>query len=216
MLRLHSFWRSTASYRVRIALNLKGLDHEIVSYNPVAPAADARDAYRRINPHGLVPTLVDGDLAISQSLAILEYLEETHAAPPLLPRDPADRAFARQIALTVACEIHPLNNVAVLNYLTQDLGLGDEQRRNWYRRWVNRGLDAVESLLRRRGPGGPYCLGATPGFADIFLVPQLFNAHFFDVPTSGWPLLLEIERNCLQLPAFQRARPENQPDAPPP
>jgi maleylacetoacetate isomerase len=214
MLRLHSFWRSTASYRVRIALNLKGLDYEIVSYNPISPAADAREEYQRTNPHGLVPTLIAGDLAISQSLAILEYLEETRPVPPLLPPDPAGRALARQIALTVACEIHPLNNVAVLNYLTQDLGLGDDQRRNWYRRWVNRGLTAIEALLRQRGQVGPYCLGAVPGFADACLVPQLFNAHFFEVPTAAWPLLLEIEKNCLRLPAFDRARPENQPDAP--
>jgi len=216
MLRLHGFWRSTASYRVRIALNLKGLEYEIESYNPISPAAETRTEYRRINPHGLVPTLIDGDLAISQSLAILEYLEETRPAPPLLPRDPAGRALARQIGLTVACEIHPLNNVAVLNYLTQDLGLGDEQRRNWYRHWVTRGLDAIEALLRDRGQAGPYCLGATPGYADALIVPQLFNVHFFDVPTAGWPRLLEIERNCLKLPAFDRARPENQPDAPRP
>lgn len=213
MLRLHGFWRSTASYRVRIALNLKGLDYELVSYNPISPHADARTEYRRINPHGLVPTLVDGELAISQSLAILEYLEERHPAPPLLPADPAGRALARQIALTVACEIHPLNNVAVLNYLTQDLGLGDDQRRNWYRHWVTRGLDAIEALLWQRRQTGPFCLGTEPGFADILLVPQLFNAHFFDVPTAGWPLLLEIEKNCLRLPAFDRARPENQPNA---
>jgi len=214
MLTLYSFWRSTASYRVRIALNLKGLEYETVPYNPVAPDAAARAEYRKLNPHGLVPTLVDGTSAIAQSLAIVEYLEETRPSPPLLPASPAARAFARQLALTVACDIHPLNNVAVLNYLTQDLGLGDDQRRAWYRHWVTRGLDAFDALLRGHGHSGPYCLGAEPGLADLCLVPQLFNAHFFEVPTAGWPLLLEIERNCLKLPAFDRARPNRQPDAP--
>jgi maleylacetoacetate isomerase len=214
MLKLYSFWRSTASYRVRIALNLKELEHEIVSYNPVAAGDAARAAYRAVNPHGLVPTLADGASAIAQSLAIIEYLEERHPVPALLPAGPAARALARQIAQTIACEVHPLNNVAVLKYLEAEMGVDEQRRQAWYRHWVRRGLDAVESLLQQHGSQGAYALGAAPGLADCCIVPQLFNARWFKVPLDGWPRLIDIESACLALPAFDRARPEHQPDAP--
>jgi maleylacetoacetate isomerase len=210
-MKLYSYWRSSAAYRVRIALNLKGLAFENIPVHLVRDGGQQfAPEYLAVNPQGRVPTLVDRDLTIGQSLAILEYLEEEYPSPPLLPAEPAGRARARQIALAVACDIHPLNNTRVLQYLEKSMGLPQEKRDAWYRHWIRDGLTAVEKLV---SAPGPYCLGDQVTFADIALVPQLYNARRFNVPLDDCPRLLAIERNCLKLPAFDDARPENQADA---
>jgi maleylacetoacetate isomerase len=216
MLKLYSYWRSSAAYRVRIGLNLKSLAHEIVPVHLVRDGGrQFSDEYRRLNPQGFVPTLVDGEVIISQSIAILAYLEEKYGGTPLLPTDPAQRALGRQIALTVACDIHPLNNQSVLRYLAGELGVDEAGKNAWYRHWIGRGFDAIETLLRERGRAGPFCLGDAPGLADICLVPQIYNARRFNVPLDAYPTLRAIEEHCLKLEAFDRARPESQPDAEP-
>ncbi|MDB5394017.1 MAG: maiA [Rhodospirillales bacterium] len=205
---LHGYWRSTAAYRVRIALNLKGLE---VADSPVDLQTGAqRDPdYLALNPQGLVPCLVDGPTALSQSLAIIEYLEETHALPPLLPADPVARAKVRAASLAIACEIHPINNLRVLNYLRGELGQPQDALDGWIRHWIAEGFAALEA-----GAGqGPYLFGAAVTMADLCLVPQIYSARRFGTELTRYPRLTEIERNLLALPAFDRARPENQPDA---
>lgn len=213
-MKLYSFFRSSAAYRVRIALNLKSLDYE---YAPVhlrrGGGEQFADAYRRLNPQSLVPTLVEGGHALAQSLAIIEYLEETHAEPPLLPRAAADRAYVRALAQIVACEIHPLNNTRVLGYLSSELGVSDEARTRWYQHWVALGLEAFETRVAHDARTGRFCFGDTPGIADCCLVPQLANARRFECDLSGYPALVRIERACNELPAFQQAAPGRQPDA---
>jgi maleylacetoacetate isomerase len=214
-MKLYSYWRSTAAYRVRIALNLKGLDFEYVPVNLVKDGGEQHgSAFRAVNPQGRVPVLVDGDVTISQSLAIIEYLEEKYPAPRLLPASFPERAFARQIALAVACDIHPLNNVSVLAYLSGNLGADEAARREWYHHWVMEGFRAIETMLAAHGSAGPYCLGKDVSLADIFIVAQVYNARRFEVPLEGYPRIVGIEAACLALDAFERARPENQPDAP--
>jgi maleylpyruvate isomerase len=211
--RLHNYFRSSASYRVRIALNLKGLayGYQAVHLNRGGGEQFA-PAFRELNPLSVVPVLEDGDTRVTQSLAIIEYLDEVHPEPPLLPRSPAERARVRGLALSVACEIHPLNNLRVLGYLTQELGVTSDAKSNWYRHWVALGLSALESELAH-GPPGPFCHGEAPGLADCFLIPQLFNARRFDCDLSGYPRLLAVEARCGSLPAFRDAAPERQPDA---
>lgn len=209
---LHDYWRSSAAFRVRIALALKGIEPD---RRPVhlrkgeqrAPGHLAR------HPLGLVPVLEDGATTLTQSLAILEYLEETHPSPPLLPAKPAERAWVRAVALAVACEIHPLNNLRVLQYLERELGIGEAARDRWYAHWVAEGLGAIETMLAARPGPGPFCLGATPTIADACLVPQVFNAWRFHVPMEPYPLVRSVVDACLALPAFDRSRPERQPDA---
>jgi maleylpyruvate isomerase len=213
-MKLYNYFRSSASYRVRIALNLKGLEY---AYEPVHLTRDGgqqfAQEFRAINPQALVPVLVDGSETLTQSLAILEYLEETHPNPPLLPRAPAERARVRALALIVACEVHPLNNLRVLNYLTHRLGLKEGVRSDWYRNWVEQGLGAFEAEVARSPHRGSFCHGDTPGLADCCLIPQLFNARRFGCDLSGYPVLLAIERRCQELAAFRDAAPERQPDA---
>lgn len=210
-MKLYGYWRSSAAYRVRIGLNLKGLTYGNV---PVHLVKDGGEQYRpdyvAVNPQSRVPTLVDGAFTLGQSLAILEYLEETHPQPPLLPGDAVQRARARQIALAVACDIHPLNNTRVLKVLESRFGASQKARDDWYRFWVRDGLTAIEKLV---SPRGPYCLGDQLSLADVCVVPQIYNAHRFKAPLDDCPRLLAIEQACLALPAFDRARPENQPDA---
>jgi maleylacetoacetate isomerase len=211
MLKLYSYFRSSAAYRVRIALNLKGLDYEIVPIHLVKDGGQHKQPdYRAINPQMRVPALrlPKGDVLI-QSLAIIEYLEETVPNPPLLPADPVSRAHARAIALIVACDIHPLNNSGTLAYVKGPLAQQERAVDAWYAHWIMTGLEAIEALI---GPG-PYAFGAHVTVADLCIVPQLANARRFNLPIQQFSRLLGVEAACLQLAAFDRARPERQPDA---
>ena len=213
-MKLHSYWRSSAAYRVRIALNLKGLDYEIAPVHMLKDGGEQRQAkYLAVNPQGLIPTLEDGDLKLGQSLAIMDYLEAKHPEPPLYPQALAERALAQQLALAIACDIHPLNNLRALKYLKNDLGVEDEARDAWYRHWIRTGFAAMETLLHERGWQGPYCLGQQVTVADACLAPQMYNARRFETPLDDFPILTKIEAACLALPAFQQAAPENQADA---
>jgi maleylpyruvate isomerase len=213
-LKLYSYFRSSAAYRVRIALNLKGLDYE---YAPVHLLRDGgqqlKPEYRALNPDGIVPTLVDGDEVLNQSLAIIEYLEETHPEPPLLPRAPTDRAFVRAIALQVACEIHPLDNLRVLKYLKHQVKTPEDVKDAWYAHWVEMGFTSLEKRLAGDPRVGALCFGDTPTVADLCLVPQVFNARRFKIDMSRFPTLERIADHAEQIDAFQRAAPAQQPDA---
>lgn len=212
-MKLYSYFRSSAAWRVRIGLNLKSLPYDVIPVHLLKDGGQQhRDDYRRMNPSALVPTLVDGDLELGQSLAILEYLDETHPEPPLLPGSAAQRARVRALAQTIACDLHPLNNLRVLRYLKHDLDLGDAQRDDWYRHWVALGLQAFEALLVNSAQTGRFCHGDQPTLADVLLVPQVFNARRFHCPLDHLPTILRIDAACAELEAFQRAAPENQPD----
>lgn len=214
MLKLYTYFRSSAAYRVRIGLNLKSLDYESVPVHLVRGGGEHLSAeYRALNAGAMVPTLVDGDAVLAQSLAILEYLDETHPAKPLLPADPLGRARVRSLALTVACEIHPVNNLRVLKYLTGELGVSDETKMQWYRHWVEAGLSILETRLAREPETGIFCHGDTPGLADCFLVPQVFNAERFQVDLGPYPTILRINLACAGLQDFAAAHPAQQPDA---
>ncbi len=213
-MKLYSYFRSSAAYRVRIALNLKGLDYETVPVHLLKDGGQQlSEGYRQVNPAGLVPTLADGDWAIGQSMAILEYLEEAHPEPALLPAGAKQRARVRSIAQLIACDIHPLNNLRVLKYLKHELQAGDEARDAWYRHWVGQGLAAVESLLAGHPDTGRFCHGDQPTFADLCLVPQVFNARRFGCDLSAVPTVLRIDSACAELDAFRQAAPDNQPDS---
>jgi maleylacetoacetate isomerase len=215
-MRLYGYWRSSAAWRVRIALNLKGLQWESVPVHLLRDGGEQRKApFLQLNPQGLVPVLEDGDAALTQSLAIIEYLEETHPAIPLLPAEPAARARVRSLAQLVACEIHPLNNLRVLQYLRDALGLDEAQRNTWYRHWVDEGLAALEARLAHEPGCGRFCHGDTPGLADCCLVPQLYNARRYGCGLDAYPRLLRIEAACNALDAFKSAKAEAQPDATP-
>ena len=207
---LYNYFRSSASYRVRIALALKGLDYQ---YLPVHLTRNEQfsESYAAVSAARLVPLLVDGDAAVHQSLAIIEYLDETHPAPPLLPAEPLARARVRALALDIACEIHPLNNLRVLRYLTQTLGLTDDAKDRWYRHWVETGLEVVERQLSAQP--GRYCHGDAPTLADCVLVPQIFNARRFECRIDHVPNVMRVFDACMALPAFEATRPENCPDA---
>jgi maleylpyruvate isomerase len=212
--KLYSYFRSSASYRVRIALNLKGRRYDYQSVHlSRAGGEQFTPEFRGVNPQSLVPVLEDGGQRFTQSLAIIEYLEDKYPEPPLLPSDPAARARARALALTIACDIHPLNNLRVLSYLTRELGASEEARVRWYREWVARGLQALEAQIASDPDAGLFCHGNSPGLADCCLVPQLFNARRFQCDLSGYPTLLAIEQRCDAIPAFRDAAPERQPDA---
>ena len=207
---LYNYFRSSASYRVRIALALKGLDYE---YKPVHLARNEQftESYAAVSAARLVPILRDGEHNLTQSLAIIEYLEETHPAPPLLPAAPAERARVRGLALDIACEIHPLNNLRVLRYLARDLKIGEDDKNRWYRHWVETGLEVVERQLAARP--GTYCHGDTPTLADCVLVPQIFNARRFDCRLEHVPQVMRVFDACMKLDAFGKTRPELCPDA---
>jgi maleylacetoacetate isomerase len=213
-MKLHTYFRSSAAYRVRIALNLKGLDYEAVPVHLVRGGGEHRQpAYLGLNPAGLVPALEDQGQVLTQSLAIVEYLEETHPQPALLPAAALDRARVRAIAQAIACDIHPVNNLRVLQYLTRELGASEEQKSAWYRHWIGVGLQAVEAMLAGDARTGAFCHGDTPGLADCCLVPQVFNARRFGCELSAMPTVLRIADHCAGLEAFRRAAPEAQPDA---
>ena len=215
-LKLYGYWRSSAAWRVRIALNLKGLAWESVPVHLLRDGGEQRaPAFRALNPQGLVPALqADGQL-LTQSLAIIEYLDETRPRPPLLPADAAGRARVRSLAQLVAADIHPLNNLRVLQWLESDGGLDAPLREAWYRHWVVEGLGALEARLVREAATGRFCHGDSPGLADCCLVPQLYNARRYSVALEPFPTLLRIEAACMSLDAFKAATPESQPDAAP-
>jgi maleylpyruvate isomerase len=213
-MKLYTFFRSSASYRVRIALNLKGLDYEQAPIHLRRGGGEhLTPAYRTINPQALVPALEDGGRIFTQSLAIIEYLDERYPKPPLLPRDPADRAIARSMALLIACEVHPIQNLRVLNHLKSDHKQSDDDTIRWARHWIDLGFSALERMVISASKQGKFCLADTPTLADICLVPQLANARRFGVDLSKYPRLLEVEANCMSLSAFANAVPEKQPDA---
>jgi maleylpyruvate isomerase len=214
MRKLYGYFRSSAAYRVRIALNLKGLDYEHAFVHLTKNGGEQFvPAYRSLNPQALVPVLQEDDLALTQSLAIIEYLDEAYPEPSLLPKAIAARARVRSLALMVACEIHPLNNLRVLRYLVNDLKLSEEQKNQWYRHWVLVGLEPLELRLANDKATGEFCHADTPGLADICLVPQLSNARRFKIELDAFPTLTRIETNCMALKAFQDAAPSAQPDA---
>jgi maleylacetoacetate isomerase len=210
-MKLYSYFRSSAAYRVRIALNLKGIAYETVSVHLVKDGGhNRRPEYRAVNPQMRVPALVIGSgEVLIQSPAIIEYLDETHPDPPFLPKDPVARAKARALADIVACDIHPLNNTSPLRYLKRAMHQEQSAIDAWYHHWVTEGFEALEALLQP----SPYCCGSAVTIADIFLVPQVYNARRLKVPLDKFPKIVAIEAACLALPAFDRARPENQPDA---
>jgi maleylacetoacetate isomerase len=211
---LFSYWRSSAAYRVRIGLNLKGLPHQITPVHLVREGGEQHSAaYAALNPQELVPTLRHGDRVLQQSMAILEYLDEAFPATPLLPGDAQGRARVRALAQLVACDIHPLNNLRVMQYLERTLQASAEARTQWTLHWMAEGLAAMETLLAGHAATGTFCHGEQPGLADACLVPQLYNANRFGLDLAPYPTLQRIEAACLALPAFDAARPENQIDA---
>ena len=213
-LTLYSYWRSSAAYRVRIALNLKQLEYELA---PVDLPADGQhaDEFRAVNPQELIPVLRDGQRLVRQSMSIMEYLDETYPQRPLLPATSRDRARIRSIAQAIACDIHPLNNLRVMQWFEREWQIPQDKREAWTRHWIELGFDAVEAMLADNPAVGEFCDGETPGFADCLLVPQLYNARRFGVEVSKYPSILRIDAACAALPEFEAARPESQPDAPP-
>ncbi|TNI72651.1 maleylacetoacetate isomerase [Aeromonas media] len=210
MLQLFGYWRSSASFRVRLVLQLKGLGYEQHPVN-LRQGEQKEKAYRRVNPQGLVPFLIDGDVQLGQSVAIMEYLDETYPAYPLMPSAPEERARVRQIVNMIACDTHPLNNLRVLNYLEQELGQSKTARDAWYRHWIDETFTALEQLLMTTA--GVYCVGNEVTLADCMLVPQVYNARRFNMTLDDYPTIARIVANCEQLQAFLKAAPANQPDA---
>ncbi len=210
-MKLYTYFRSSAAYRVRIALNLKGIPFESIAVD-LRPGMHRSPAYLAMNPQGLVPALEDGGTVFSQSLAILEYLEETHPQPPLLPHAPGDRARVRSLALSIACDLHPLNNLRVLNYLRSPLGQDEASVNAWYRHWIAEGLRGLEAETSRLGDGR-HAFGGGITLADVCLVPQMFNARRFNCDLAPYPTLRAISEHLESLPAFARAAPAAQPDA---
>lgn len=212
-MKLYGFFRSSAAFRARIALNLKGLDYEQAPIN-LRANAQRQDDYLKVNPMGIVPTLTDGDTVIAQSLAIIEYLDETHPTPALLPKSAADRARVRAIAMDIACEIHPVNNLRIRRYLLHTLGQDEQALENWMNHWTKLGFDGIEPMLAGDRRTGDFCHGDRPGIADICLVPGVFNARLYpSFDLAPYPTIMRIFDNCMKLDAFQRALPERQPDA---
>lgn len=212
-IKLYTYWRSSACYRVRIALNLKGLAYEST---PVHLAKDEQHLteFREVNPQELIPVLRHGGRVLRQSLAIMEYLDEAFPDRPLLPAVARDRQRTRAIAQMVACDIHPLGNLRVMQYLERELGATQQQREAWTRHWISKGFDALEQVLRDSPSTGEFCEGDLPTMADCCLVPQAYNARRVGLELSAFPMIERINRACLALPEFEAARPENQPDAP--
>jgi maleylacetoacetate isomerase len=210
-MKLYNYFRSSASFRVRIALELKGLGYEYIPVHLVK-GEHKQDKYAQVSASGLVPALeTDGGDLLGQSMAIIEYLDETHPQPPLLPAHPLGRAQVRALAQLIACEIHPLNNLRVLKYLVRDLKVEEEAKNAWYRHWVRSGLELFEKELQRL-PAGPYCYGNLPTLADCCLVPQVFNGQRFNVDFGGLTRTMQAFETCMKHPAFQRAQPSNCPD----
>lgn len=212
-MKLYGYYRSSTSYRVRIALNLKGLDYRQQPVN-LLQGEHREGPYRQLNPQGLVPILeTDEGERLTQSLAICEYLEERYPEPSLLPANAADRARVRALVGLLAIEIHPLNNLRVLKYLTGELGIDEDTKLGWYRHWIAEGFDALEAMLAGDPRTGRYCHGDQPGLADACLVPQVYNAERFGCDLESYPTIRRIHDACKELPAFARAHPAEQPDA---
>ena len=211
-MKLYSFFASGTSYRTRIALNLKGLDYELVPVNLRTDEGLKSPDYRKLNAMGAVPTLVTENAILSQSTAIIEWLEETHPEPALLPKNAEDRAWVRALASIVGCDIHPVNNRRVLQYLQKELGCTPEQVDTWAQRWLKDGLGAMEQMLVNDPRKGRFCYGDTPGLADIYLVTQLAGARRFKLDMTPYPTLMAIDAECAKLEAFQKAAPAKQPD----
>lgn len=209
-MKLHSFFNSSTSFRVRIALNLKGLPYDYAAVN-LRGGEQGRPSYRELSPAGIVPVLTDGDDSLTQSLAIIDYLDHRYPAPRLIPEDPLLRARVLEISQTIACEIHPINNIRVLKYLTGKLGVSEDEKSAWYSHWVEEGLGAVESLLERL-PSAAFCAGDTPTLADCCLVPQVANALRMGCDLSRFGRVLAVYEHCMRQPAFIKAAPQNQPD----
>lgn len=211
-MKLYGYWRSTAAYRVRIALHLKGIAFESISVHLVKNGGEQHhSAYSELNPNHLVPTLVDGDFSLNQSLAIIDYLEQTNSENALYPKEAKSRAKVQALALDIACEIHPLNNLRVQQYLAKSLNITNEAKQLWVEHWMNVGFIAIEKQLT--SSAGQYCFADTVSVADICLVAQVYNAHRFNVDMSAYPLINKVVKNCNDLPAFINALPENQSDA---
>lgn len=211
-MKLYSYFRSSAAYRVRIALNLKGLNAEIIPVHLLNNGGEQHQAaYRQINPSSLIPAWVEDDFQLSQSLSILEYLEEKYPQPALLPTDLQQRAKIRAFSQSIACDIHPINNLRVLQYLTGTLQLSNEQKTAWYQHWVLLGFQSLEAQLSQSK--GQFCFGDQPTFADCCLIPQVYNAKRFNLDLTDFPKITAIYTHCLTLPAFQQAAPEAQVDA---
>jgi len=211
MLKLHGYYRSSASFRVRIALHLKGLAFETVSHH-LRRGEQRAPAFLALNPQGFVPALETDGGVLVQSLAIMEWLDETHPAPPFLPSDPAGRARVRALSQVIACDIHPIDNLRVLRYLRQEMGQDEAAVQAWYNHWIAEGFAAFEGMLQQGGTGR-FCHGDTPGLADICLVPQIFNSRNYKLDLSPYPTISRIFDACMALPAFVAATPERQPDA---
>jgi maleylacetoacetate isomerase len=212
-MKLHTFFRSSAAFRVRIALNLKGQQYQSIA-TLLNQGAQHSAEYLAINPQGLIPALEISDgTVLSQSLAIIEYLDERYPTPPLLPPDPLGRAQVRSMALAIACDVHPLNNLRVLNYLKKQLQQDETSVNTWYRHWITNGFVGLEQLARRYSSDARHCYGDSVSLADVMLVPQMFNARRFDTDLSPFPTLVSISTHLQAQPAFAAARPEAQPDA---
>jgi len=213
-MKLYTFFRSSASFRVRIALNLKNLSYDQIPINLRRGGGEQfRANYQNINAQALVPTLEDDGRYLIQSLAIVEYLEEKYPSPPLLPKAAADRAVVRSMALVIACEVHPIQNLRVLNYIKNEYQQNDEQVNRWAQHWIELGLAALEQMINAQTARGTFCFGDTPTLADICLVPQLGNARRFGCDLSRYPKILSVEKACIVIPAFADAAPDKQPDA---
>ncbi|MGX5698745.1 maleylacetoacetate isomerase [Acinetobacter kookii] len=211
-MQLYTYFRSSAAYRVRIALNLKGLNADYIPVHLLNNGGEQHsDAYKAVNPSELVPSLVNNEFQLSQSLSILEYLEERYPETALLPQDIQQRALVRAFSLAIACDIHPLNNLRVLQYLSGTLEVTDEQKNTWYRHWVDTGFKTLEALLH--SSNGRFCFGDQPTFADCCLIPQVYNALRFNVDITAYPKIASIYQHCNTLAAFQQAAPEAQQEA---
>ncbi len=212
--RFYSYWRSSAAYRVRLALNLKGIAYDTVSISLLPGKSEHRQAkYRERNPQMLVPFLEDAEVGVGQSQAIFEYLEETYPAIPLLPDSARQRAAVRSFCNSICCDIHPLNNLRVMLYLKEQLGVSDKKYDAWYAHWIHEGFRAAETVVNEHSDAGPYVLGMSATLADCCLIPQIYNARRFKVPLDEFPRLVAIDAHCNSLPEFADAVPEHQPDA---
>ena len=212
-MKLFTYFRSTAAYRVRIALNYKNLEHELIRINLLHEEHREKD-YKKINFQGRVPTLEDQSFFLGQSSAILEYLEEQYPEPHLLPANIQDRAWIRYLSQIIISDIHPLNNMGALNLLKETFHIAPDQISYWYHHWLKQGFDTLEALLSGHPQCKKFCFGATPTFADICLIPQIYNAHRFEFSMESYPTLRRINKHCMQLPFFLKASPEHQGDVP--
>ena len=212
-LKLHNYFRSSTSVRVRIALNLKGLDYDYVPY-ALLPDEHKSESFLKLNPQGLVPALEIEDIAVlTQSMAIIEYLEDAHPEPAIMPPDALGKARVRSLAQIIGCDIHPVNNLRVLRYITTEFGADAEAKKAWFTRWATEGFDALETRLVSEAETAEYCHGSAPSLADICLYAQVLNNQRFDIDTQSYPTIMRIFAQCDALPAFQDAKPSNQPDA---